>query len=414
MPRRAALILLAVFFVTRMISISVAGDPETYQVGGISPSSDVGLYEGWARAMVVDDRAAYTEVPIEYPPGSLPFFLLPQVVADSYDYLPKFITVMLFLDFAGLIGALVLARRWGSLWGPWLWTILIPLLGPVVYLRLDLIPAVATIWAIERASVRDWFSSGGWIGFGIVSKLYPALFLLPGLLASGRQRWKFGLGAGALVLLPLLPLISSLDAVRESVLGYHTSRGIQVESLWGAILFAVMKAGGEVSVTFNFGALHFTGGAADALKPLSAIAAAGTALGASFLALRPSEERSGKAFAEVSFAVLALSLAFGSVFSPQFLVWLFALGTCLACDARSQLRLPVFLLVPVAALTQLLFPFLYNRLLVGETLPVALLWVRNLGIVAIAVLSVLRIWKARELAEGAEVSDPSTPAIASG
>ncbi|MGH2808945.1 MAG: glycosyltransferase 87 family protein [Actinomycetota bacterium] len=415
MSRRGLIALLAVFFVTRLISVTFAGTPERYQFDGINPSSDVALYEGWARAMVVDDRAAYTEVPIEYPPGSLPFFLLPQVVADSYDYLPKFITVMLLLDIAGLIGALMLARRWGSMWGPWLWTILIPALGPVVYLRLDLIPAVATIWAVERSAARDWLSSGGWIGFGIASKLYPALFVLPGLLASRPRWWRFAAGIAALVIVPLFPLIPSFDAVRESVLGYHTSRGIQVESLWGSILFFVMKGGGDVSIIYNFGALHFAGETADALKPLATIAAAVTVLGASLLALRTTDERRDKNFAEVSFVVLAFALGFGSVFSPQFLVWLFALGACVACDRLTRLRLPVLLLLPVAILTHGLFPFLYNRMLAGETGPVALLWVRNLLIVAIAGLSVWGLLRRpRPVDELAEISDPSTPAIASG
>jgi hypothetical protein len=415
MPRRVLVSLSLVFLVTRLISISFAASPERYEVGGINPASDVSLYEGWAREMVDNHNGAYTEVRIEYPPGSLPFFLLPKVVGTSFDYLPKFITLMLLLDIAGLVGLLILSRRWGSSWGPWLWVILIAALGPVVYLRLDLIPAVATIWAIERASARDWFSSGGWIGFGIVTKLYPALFVLPGLLAS-RRNWRFPLGVAMLVILPLVPLIPALDALRESVLGYHTQRGIQVESLWGSILFVVMKAGGELSVDYTFGALHFAGPTADALKPLSTIVSALTVLGASLLALRPDEERgSDRTFAEVSFTVLALALAFGSVFSPQFLVWLFAVGACIACDRFSRLGTPVLLLIPVAFLTHAIFPFLYNRMLAAETGALAVLWIRNLLIVAIAAMSVWSLLPSqRDSDQDAGVSDPSTPALASG
>ena len=61
MPRRVLISLLLVFLVTRAIGVAFAATPERYQVGGINPSSDVSLYEGWASAMV--DAALRTSPP---------------------------------------------------------------------------------------------------------------------------------------------------------------------------------------------------------------------------------------------------------------------------------------------------------------------------------------------------------------
>ncbi len=260
---------------------------------------------------------------------------------------------------------------------------------------------------MERAADRDWFSSGGALGFGIMAKLYPALFA-PAAFILSPQRWRFTLGTGALLLIPLLPLLPALPEVKESVFGYHTSRGIQVESLWGAILFIVQRTGGDARIEFNFGALHWAGAVADTLKPWSTVATLLTVGAASLLAFRH-RERPGPAFAEISFTVLTFALAFGSVFSPQFLLWLFALGACVACLRDTRLRIPTILLIPTAVMTQIIFPLVYPALLNNETGPVMLLWTRNVLILGIAVWSFVALVRKYETPANA----PSTPDLVS-
>lgn len=405
---RRPLLVLVFFTVTRIASVWLAAHPDSYSAGGIVPASDVDLYRGWAEQMSDQGQGAYSDVKIEYPPGTLPFILAPEVVGEQ-TYLVKFIAVMLLVDTAGFAGVLLLSRRWGSALGPWLWAILVPALGPTAYLRLDLVPAIATIWAVERAADRDWFTSGGALGFGVMAKLYPALFVPAALILSPR-RWKLALGVASLVVVPLLPLLPSLKEMSDSVLGYHTGRGIQVESLWGAILFIVARSGGDAAIEFNFGALHWAGSVADTLKPLSTVATLVTVGAASLLAFRH-RDRPAQAFAEISFTVLAFALGFGSVFSPQFLLWLFALGACVACVPDTRLRIATLLLFPTALMTQVIFPFLYPALLATETGPLIMLWARNLLVVAIAVGSFVLLLKRYE---NAGVTAPSTPDLVSG
>jgi hypothetical protein len=408
MSRRALWIFVILFVITRVPLAILASDPGTYAQDGIDATSDVTLYNGWATALIDEAQRAYSTVPIEYPPGSLPFILIPRVLPGGLSYLDAFIGTMVVVDIAAFLGLYVISKRWGSRWGMTLWLLALPVLGPIVYLRLDLVPALATIWALERASARDWLGAGGWMGVGAIAKLYPLLFLPAGAILAAHKR-RFILAAGAVFVAPLLPLIPSFQEMVSSVLGYHAHRGIQVESLWGGILFLAQKTGDDVSLGYSFGALHFDGALADTLKTVATLATiAGLAVG-TWIATRAGERDRAKAYAEVSFVILALSLATGTVFSPQFLIWLIAIGGVVAGMVDSRLRPLTLVLIPTAAVTHWIFPFQYNELLAAETLPVTLLWVRNAIIVTLAIAAAGILWTGYRK----EVSVPSTPELAS-
>jgi hypothetical protein len=197
-----------------------------------------------------------------------------------------------------------------------------------------------------------------------------------------------------------------MGSVVHDVLGYHTARGIQVESTWGGILFVAQRLGTDAPVGYSYGALHFAGHLADVLKPVSSIASLVALVVVTAVVWRRRREQSATLLAESTFVLLALELALGSVFSPQYLVWLIALGAAVACINGTKLRNATLFLLPAAVLTQLLFPFLYNELLVATTKPVAILWIRNLTILGIGLWGLWKLWVGR-------VSDPSTEELAS-
>ena len=410
MSRKVLWLLIILFVLTRVPMAWLAATPDVYEHNGILAASDVDLYEGWSSQMVDEGRGAYGQVPIEYPPGSLPFILGPQVANGDRSYLVTFVAMMVLIDIAGLFSIILIARRWGSTLGPLLWILAVASLGPIVYLRLDLVPAVATVWAFERASADDWMGAGGWIGVGAIAKLYPLLFVPAGLILAAHRR-RFVLAAAAVFVAPLLPLIPAMGNLISSVLGYHLDRGIQIESLWGGILFIAQRAGADAGVGYSFGALHFFGPLSETLKPIATYASIGGLGIATAVAwkIRAVRDRT-KAFPEICFVVLAFSLATGTVFSPQFLVWLIAVGAAVACMTDSRLRLFTVTLVPLAAITQALFPFLYVRLVYAETMPVFLLWLRNVSVVAIAVGGAFVLW----WSYGRTITSPSTPEPASG
>jgi hypothetical protein len=59
-------------------------------------------------------------------------------------------------------------------------------------------------------------------------------------------------------------------------------------------------------------------------------------------------------------------------------LWLIALGAGAAAWRDSPIRRLVFALVPIALMTQVLFPFLYAELLTGDAVAVIVLAIRNL------------------------------------
>jgi hypothetical protein len=383
--------LLVVFTATRLATGALADHPGRYEHGG-SIVGDVTLYQYWGEQIVEHNRVPYRDVAIEYPPGSLPFIAVPAFASGSL-YRTLFVVTMVLVDAAGLVGLVLLARRRGSMLGPWLWVVLVPLLGPVAYLRLDLVPAVATIWMLERVAATRWRQAGVWLGIGVAAKLYP-LVLLPPLLAFRRWRRPLAAGAGIALLVALLPFAAWASALERSVVRYHLEREIEIESLWGGGLLVGAKAGHGIRLVFGSESLNVVSPASSELKLIS-VAAVVAALAvmtwaASRLAVAGLEAR----LPDLLFATLASVLAVATVLSPQYVLWLVALGAAAVCSTSCIVRLPVLLLAPVAALTQTLYPFLFLRLARVDDVALAVLVARDLLLVVLAVLAALAVTRA--------------------
>jgi hypothetical protein len=399
-------LLLVAFVATRAGGVWLADHPEHYR-GGLTTTVtyDPTLYENWANEVYRDGRAAYGDVKIEYPPGSLPFMILPMVKSAGHAYLPRFIALMLAVDAVGMAGMVVIARRARSWWGPWAWTLLIPLLGPIAYNRLDLVPAVAIIWSLERAQARGWFGAGGWLGFGAVAKIYPGV-LVPLLLAARwRWRWRILAGAALVAVLAVLPVAGSLPGLWHSVVGYHTQRGLQIESTWGIALLATGHLGHTVQAVLDHGSWNTAGSGASLLKSASLVASitvltAGIWLAAKRVPQGPSGPLSGvtdsmAGLAVAMFATLALVFAVGTVFSPQFMILLSALGAVSASVAGRQVRVPLVLLGVANVLSQVVYPFHYDGLLANHALPVATVALRNALVLLIGLTLFVKLWRGR-------------------
>ncbi len=392
----AAGLLLFVFVATRGAGAWLADHPEHYRGGNSTITLDPLLYENWAHE-VRDGRVPYGDVKIEYPPGALPFIVAPLAKSTGHAYLPRFIALMLVIDAVGLAGLLVVARRARSWWGPWAWTLLVPMLGPIAYARLDLVPAVAIIWALERVQARGWLGAGGWLGFGAAAKIYPGL-LIPLLLASRRRwrwRWRILAGAGSVATLCLLPFVGSIPGLWDSVVGYHTQRGLQIESTWGIALVLTGHFGHAVGIVWDHGSWNAAGSGASLLKAISVVMSVSVLVVGVRLAAKRVHAESTAGVAVVMFATLALVLGVGTVFSPQFMLLLTALAAVSVTLAPRDLRLPLALLAGANVLSQLVYPFHYDGLLANHTLPLVTVAVRNAMVLAIGVLLFTKVWRGR-------------------
>ena len=415
------LLLAGAFLATRLPLAWLAAHPGEY--GAITGSvGDVVIYEGWARNLLQRNVAAYGGVGIEYPPGSLPFFTAPLWFDDWFAYRTGFVVLMVLVDVVGVVGLVALGRRGGSLRGAWLWIVGLFLLGPLVYSRFDLVPAVATIWAVVAIAAGHWFSAGAWLGLGAAAKVYPGLLLPTTAFLADRGRdvrsWVRGprlqvvLGGALVVVASLVPFVAHLGSLARSVLGYHAERGIQIESIPGGAYLLVALGGGEVFREFSYGAWHVTGPGDDVVKAISTFAAVLAIVLVTAAAARSPERGTWPHLAGTLLAALLWSMITGRVLSPQFLIWVLALGaTCLA-PAGSRFAGPVLLLVPAALLTQLVFPFLYTPLLDGDPLAVTVLTVRNALLVLAAGVVTWRVsgWPVR--GTGGQASEAVTTPVA--
>jgi len=391
--RRGLLALIAVFVVTRLALAWLADHPDVYGAGGTVITGDPERYRSWSVALTQDGYDPYSEIPIEYPPGVLLYVAAPSLgEAAGLSYRSALIALMIAVDAAGLAALLRSARaEGGSRAGAWAWAVLLPLLGPLPYVRLDLVPAVATLWALERAAARAWFATGCWLGYGALVKLYPALLVPAAWLASGRRARLLG-GAVLLGVIPLVPLLGSLGPLVEGVVGYHTGRGLQIESTWAALLLVASQLGYDVAVAYNFGAFHLDAALAPALDLVATVATVGAIAAGAALVRRPSKRDSPRALAGAFVVTLAVVLTVAAVFSPQFIVWLLAaVAGYAAFDPRGS-RLLALLAGAAALLSQAVYPLLYTGLLQRQPLPVAVLVIRNalVGAVAIAAWRSLR------------------------
>ncbi|HEX2058373.1 MAG TPA: glycosyltransferase 87 family protein [Actinomycetota bacterium] len=411
MSRRGLITLIAVFVTTRVFTGYLADHPEHYGPAESKVTGDTVSYEYWAGQILVNHVNPYSEIGIEYPPGSLPFIVTPGIEKPLDDtYRTRFVLLMMGVDLAGFLVLLVLARRWGSVLGPWLWVAVVPLLGPISYNRLDLVPAVATILAVERFSARSWFGGGGWLGYGVVAKVYPALFL-PVAFAAARRK-QVVVGAAVVAFLFLVPHLGFLDDVYRNVVGYHTDRGIQIESLWGFVLLLASKFGHAIGINYSFGALHVGSELEPPLKAVAQVLSLGFVAAGVWLAHRWAREgrpASAPELAGIMFMTMAGTMAVGSVFSPQFMLWLGALAAAALCDRSTWLRVPALAVLPAALMTQFVYPFFYGRLVAVEIPALVLLASRNFLVLFIAVEAFLAL---RARTGAAESEQEATPALA--
>jgi hypothetical protein len=373
--------LVAAFVLTRVAAAWLAHHPDAYSFEGTFAYGDVVRYESWATALVEEERVPYSEVAIEYPPGSLPFVSAPRMWGSGGEYRAAFIVTMLVVDAFGLLALVRMAPR-ARLGGAWAWVALVPLVGPLAYLRLDLVPAVATLWALERAASRSWMGAGGWLGLGAAVKLYPAL-LLPGAWVASGRRGRLLVGAALVAAAVALPFLGAAGALWDSVVGYHSQRGIQIESTWGAGLVAAARFGYPAAVVYEFGAFHIRAGVAPTLEAMSVVASIAAVVVGAFLA-RTARPGAPAHVARVLVFTLALLLVTGTVLSPQYVLWLAALVAGWYSLDPGAARGALALTAIAAALTQLVYPVLYTGLLALRAIPLVVLVARDALVAATA------------------------------
>ena len=370
-------------------------------------SRDIAIYRRAGEAILAG-QVPYRDFFIEYPPGSLPFFVPPAVFSSTRGaYASLFASEMDLVLVAALLLTACAARSLGRPWP------LLPagvfvagalLLYPVAVTRYDAVVALTLAAAVSlsssptigrssavgtTASVAAWAS----LGFGAAAKLVPALATVPLALLSGRgeeggQRlgrvfrgaWRGFAVFSGVVLAFLLPALVFGGSGFVQSLSYHAHRGLQLESLGASVL---LKLGYVGKVSQEYGAYDVQGRGADLLSSMSLPVTAGLLVLTGVVAYRE-YQRSGfgpEQFPRFAAAFVLAFLLGSKVLSPQYVIWLLPLVPLSAGGVWGLGASAVFL--AVCWMTTQIFPYHYAEISSGRSPGVDILLGRNLLLVVL-------------------------------
>lgn len=359
---------------------------------GDKHTTDLVLYQQYALKLL-GGEIPYRDFQMEYPPLALVVFGLPglfsmQKPIDYEAYQALFVIEMALFSLATnfilfrilSIGKLELANPITTIG---VYTLGVFILSPLMPWRFDMFPAFLTILAFLFIQSKKPFLGGATLGLGIGAKLYPLVILpifcayyLAGKNSKAFWRMVLGLLLAASILIPLFAFDPDWTL---QMLSYHQLRGLNIDSLPGGI-FLLAKATGlmEVQITHDFGSFNIAALYSAQVIPwltVSLVITLGIVVILSFFRFRQEVEKNGSissmSLVAYIFIALLLFILTSKVFSPQYLIWLLPFSPLL------KTRPAKFFLI-VAALTVILYPFIYALLIAAEPVSVLLLNLRNL------------------------------------
>ena len=385
---------------TRLLILVILAAFERFVVG------DVFYYYRKINALFTAglDRTLY-----EYPTPVVWILWLPYgaSLGSRVGYLVAFVVFMLALD-AVFCYALWRAsgRRHDSAVDFWL--IFVPLIGPLAYLRFDMLPAVLAGGALLAARRKPWVT-GALTGLGAAIKLWPAL-LIGAFLSYRSDRRPAGIafivvGFG----LALISLIFGGWSRLISPLTWQSDRGLQIESIWATPLMLARAARPNqwiINIS-RYQAYEIFGPGVDAWVMISSIA---TVLGLSVIILLTvrafrHDGSTPAAIGLVVIATVAIMTITNKTLSPQYLLWvggpmaaLLAFRPQATPEEQPAISRIARQALVLALLTQLVYPLFYysylghhgHAMIIVSTIVTAL---RNLALVVFTVEVCRLAWR---------------------
>ncbi|MFI9309261.1 glycosyltransferase 87 family protein [Streptomyces triculaminicus] len=373
------------------------------------PGSDVSvdievIYQGWY-GVLRTGIFPYDDVTWQYPPAAALAVLAPGLL-PFLDYAPAFFALCLLAD-AAITGMLLYAVRDGRRGplGVWVWVVGVPLLGPIVYARYDVMVTAVAVAALLAAARRTRLS-GALTGFGALLKVWPLLLLI-GTPRGPRTRSTWGAALATAGILAMFFAAAMPGAL--AFLTFQRDRGTEVESLGSLVFHLARHAGWHGKARLNYGSVEFLGRHVHAV---SALALGLSVLAFAWLLLWRMRARHFTATTpyEAAFAAVLLFTTTSRVISPQYMIWLIGLAAVCVTMRTPRQWLPVLLVLLAAPLTQLEFPIWFAHVIASDKLGVATLTLRNGLLVAATVISCRRLWQETVTAPRTVEEEPEPPA----
>jgi hypothetical protein len=363
--------------------------------GGPLAFADLDVYAGWVP--LIESGVLPTDDMWQYPPFSAFFFAVGAWGDPRTILLVGIVAVDLLLT-------LVLYRHAPR--SGWAWVGAGVLIGPVLVARFDVVPTLFAVLAVLAAGRP--LLVGAWSAVGAALKVWPLLILA---IVPRRDALRAG---GAFVAATAAMLIVTAITFQNigGFLGGQGNRGLQVESV-GALPFMMAHAfGWDVESTYRYGSMEVSSagsGAAAVLVTLGLLLAFAWLFGCWWRGVLASHQP-----ADVAFTVVLVSVVFSRVFSPQYSVWLLALGAVCLSASGSLMRGPVALVAAAALCAQVLYPWGYGEFLNGNAAFVAVQALRVALVVAAVVIAVVRVSRPVPTAGEQSARHEATVSVAGG
>jgi uncharacterized membrane protein len=357
-----------------------------------APYGDVHLYRDYG-ARMAHGQWPYGDFFDEYPPLAQPLFWFVTVLPGSYAAAFKWTMALCGIGALALLLVALAAtgasrRRLGL--AALAAGVSPVLVGPIFLNAYDLFPALLTAGALLAFVRHRERPAYVLLALAVAAKVYPVVLLPLALVETwehgGRDAVRRALYwfLGVLVLVHLPFAIVGPGGLRYSY-WVQAKRGLEVESLAAAVLLVLDRLGLHHTATAAEppGSTNAVGGLADALATLSSLVSLAAILLVAWLYLR----RRRDPILAAAAAVVAF-VAFGKVFSPQYVDWLVPLVPAAGAAASA-------LLLAALGLTHVVFDrFHAPGGPSGEAYKHALTWwvlARDLLVVALYGLLVARL-----------------------
>ena len=397
---------------------------------GLTTQGDVLYY--WKRLNLMFAGVPLSQTLVEYPTPVVWFLDVPYWLSGGSRpaFVVVFIVGMLVLD---VLFAIVLWRAGGTrrTFAVLFWIVFTFVMGPITYMRFDLVPAVLGGLAIlSLLATRDTVA-GALVGLGAAFKLWPAL-LWPGTIGSRRGRLRATLGFLVVgVGLAVVSLVVGGWQRLISPLTWQNARGLQVESVWATPLMAVrgFSPSSYTVALSQWQAFEITGNGTSVAVTASSVAMVVGYLGivVTYVLWLRRPQRTVVEAALIMVLVITIIIVTNKTFSPQYMMWLGGpLAALLVAAGRASsepttpswrdLRRLTFWVLGLTLVTQLVYPILYSPLVHGGPLlllATVVLVVRNVALVvfliwlALLVGRMLRGGRARDAERVAPTNDES-------
>jgi Glycosyltransferase family 87 len=403
---------------------------------------DLPIYEEDA-TIVLQGHLPYRDVPIEYPPGALPMFLLPEFMfGDARDahwsppndhghrYRRAFDSLIVLLAAAMVtltaLSAAALRRSTAATAVALAVVASAPLLiGHVFVERFDAWPTALTAAAIAAALRGHYRLGGAALGLGFAAKVYPALLVPVLVVVAARHRGlreavATATSTVAAAVLVFLPFAITAWTGTRAMLRHQLGGGLQVETLMSSVTVMTRHLTDWLGLKTTALTVHpeahglgrdvLDGPGIEATKTTLNVLLV-IALVALWIALARSENDPREDLVRYSALTIAVALVLGTVLSAQYITWPLPLVPLVAW--RRGLVATIAYVV-AAALTNAWIPSPnYGNYVTNFDLgATSLLLARNLALLATALALALPSWRTvREFIghSGEPDSDPQRP-----